>query len=170
MAPLGGIEKNARAACPVEVVVRSILIPVLTCVLALPLGAQAADKPKAEALVKEGLAFMKANGKDKFLDEIQKGSGKFHVKPGSTLYLAAYDLNGTVLAHGADAALKGLNRLNVKDPDGVQYIKLQIAAGQQKGGGWVAFKRLNPDTRKMEAKTSYCLAESGVVVFCGIYQ
>jgi signal transduction histidine kinase len=112
---------------------------------------------------------MKANGREKFIAEVQKGSGKFHVKPGGTLYLAAYDLNGLVLAHGADAALMGLNRLNVKDPDGVQYIKLQIAAGQQKGGGWVNFKRLNPDTRKIEAKTSYCLATDGVVVFCGVY-
>ena len=30
--------------------------------------------------------------------------------------------------------------------------------------------RLNPETRKMEAKTSYCLAADGVVVFCGVYQ
>ena len=68
------------------------------------------------------------------------------------------------------SGVMGLNRLNVKDPDGVQYIKQQIAAGQQKGGGWVNFKRLNPETRKIEAKTSYCLAADGVVVFCGIYQ
>jgi cytochrome c len=148
---------------------RSYLVPVLSCVLALPLCSQAAERPKAEALVKEGIAFMKANGREKFLAEIQKGSGKFHVKPGGTLYLAAYDLNGMVLAHGADASLMGLNRLNVKDPDGVQYIKLQIAAGQKKGGDWVDFKRLNPETRKIEAKTSYCLAAEGVVVFCGVY-
>jgi hypothetical protein len=148
---------------------RSLLAPVLACVMALPLCSQAADRPKAEALVKDGLAFMKANGKEKFLAEISKGSGKFHVKPGGTLYLAAYDLNGTVLAHGADAALLGLNRLNVKDPDGVQYIKQQIATGQQKGGGWVNFKRLNPEGRKIEAKTSYSLAADGVVVFCGVY-
>jgi signal transduction histidine kinase len=148
---------------------RSYLIPVLACLMALPLGAQAADRPKAEALVKEGIAFLKANGKEKFIAEVQKGSGKFHVKPGSTLYLAAYDMNGVVVAHGADAALMGLNRLNVKDPDGVQYIKAQITAGQQKGGGWVNFKRLNPDTRKIEAKTSYCLAAEGLVIFCGVY-
>lgn len=149
---------------------RSFLIPAMAVVMALPLASQASEKPKAEAMVKEGIAFMKANGKEKFLAEIQKGSGRFHVKPGSTLYLAAYDLNGTVLAHGADAALLGLNRLNVKDPDGVQYIKLQIAAGQEKGGGWVDFKRMNPESRKIESKTSYCLAAEGVVVFCGIYR
>ena len=149
---------------------RSYLAAAIVCALALPLSAQPADLPKAQALVKDGIAFMKANGKDKLLAENQKGSGKFHVKPGSTLYLAAYDLNGTVLAHGADASLLGLNRLNVKDPDGVQYIKLQIAAGQKKAGGWVDFKRLNPETRKIEAKTSYCLEADGVVVFCGVYK
>jgi signal transduction histidine kinase len=149
---------------------RSYLVPVLACLMVLPLAAQAADKPKAEALVKEGIAFLKANGKGKFIAEVQKGSGKFHVKPGSTLYLSVYDFNGVVLAHGADAALQGLNRLTVKDPDGVQYNKLQIAAAQQKGGGWVNFKRLNPDTRKIEAKTSFCLAADGIAVFCGVYQ
>ena len=148
---------------------RSFLIPVLAGFVSVALCAQE-GKAQAQALVKEGVAFLKANGKDKLLMEIQKGSGRFHVKPGSTLYLAAYDVNGTVLAHGADAALLGLNRLNVKDPDGVQYIKLQIAAGQKKGGGWVDFKRLNPDTRKMEEKTSYCLEAEGVVLFCSTYK
>ena len=149
---------------------RSLLIPVLTCLMALPLGAQAADRPKAEALVKEGIAFLKTNGKEAFIAEVHKGSGRFHTKPGSPLYLFVYDLNGVVLAHGAEANLLGVNRLNVKDPDGKQYIKENIAVAQKKGGGWSDYKRMNPENRKIESKTSFLLAEGGLVVGCGIYK
>ena len=150
----------------------SFLVPVLAMVLAapLPLAAQASEKPKAEALVKEGFAYLKANGKAAFVAEVQKASGKFHAKPGNPLYLFVYDLNGVVIAHGAEANLLGVNRLNVKDPDGKQYTKEFIAVGQKKGGGWVDYKRMNPDTKKIEQKTSFCLAESEVVIGCGIYK
>ncbi len=147
-----------------------LIIPALVWILALPLAAQPAEKAKAEALVKEGIAFMKANTKEAFIAEVHKGSGRFHAKPGNPLYLFVYDLNGVVLPHGAEANLLGVNRMNVKDPDGKQYIKDLLAVGQKKGGGWSDYKRMNPDTRKIEQKTSFCLAESGIVVGCGIYK
>ncbi len=147
-----------------------LLMPVFAMILALPMGAQPAEKAKAEALVKEGIAFLKASGKDAFIGEVHKGSGRFHAKPGNPLYLFVYDLNGVVLAHGAEANLLGVNRLNVKDPDGKQYIKDLLAVGQKKGGGWSDYKRMNPDTRKIEQKTSFCLADNGIVVGCGIYK
>ena len=66
---------------------------------------------------------------------------------GNPLYLFVYDMNGVVLAHGAEVNLLGVNRLNVKDPDGKQYVKDFVAAGQKKGGGWVDYKRMNPETK-----------------------
>lgn len=149
---------------------RPIALPALVMVMALPLAAQAQDRTKAEALVKEGIAFLKANGKEAFIAEVHKATGKFHAKPGNPLYLFVYDLNGVVQAHGAEANLLGVNRLNVKDPDGKQYIEEAIAAAQKKGGGWADYKRMNPDTRKIENKTSFCIAEGGLVIGCGIYK
>ena len=149
---------------------RSTLVPVLAFIVALPLASQTSDRPKAEALVKEGYAFLKANGKAALTAEVQKTSGKFHAKPGNPLYLFVYDLNGVVLAHGAEVNLLGVNRLNVKDPDGKQYVKDFVAVGQKKGGGWVDYKRMNPDTKQIEHKTSYVLAEEGVVIGCGMYK
>jgi signal transduction histidine kinase len=149
---------------------RSVLVPVLAFIVALPLASQTSDRPKAEALVKEGYAFLKANGKAAFTSEVQRTSGKFHAKPGNPLYLFVYDLSGVVLAHGAEVNLLGVNRLNVKDPDGKQYVKEFVAVGQKKGGGWVDYKRMNPDTKQIEHKTSFVLAEEGVVIGCGIYK
>ena len=149
---------------------RSTLAPILAFMMAVPLAAQVSERPKAEAMVKEGFAYMKANGKAALVAEVQKGSGKFHTKPGNPLYLFVYDLNGVVLAHGAEVNLLGVNRLNVKDPDGKQYTKEFIATGQRKGGGWVDYKRMNPEDKKIEQKTSFVLAEEGVVIGCGIYK
>ncbi|MDR3685037.1 MAG: cache domain-containing protein [Geothrix sp.] len=149
---------------------QSALLPVFAFILVLPLSAQTSDRPKAEALVKEGHAFLKTHGKAALVAEVQKASGKFHAKPGNPLYLFVYDLNGVVLAHGAEANLLGVNRLNVKDPDGKQYTKEFVAVGQKKGGGWVEYKRMNPETRQIEHKTSFVLAEDGVVIGCGIYK
>jgi signal transduction histidine kinase len=149
---------------------QSALLPILAFIIALPLSSQTSDRPKAEALVKEGHSFLKANGKAAFVAEVQKASGKFHAKPGNPLYLFVYDLSGVVLAHGAESNLLGVNRLNVKDPDGKQYTKEFIAVGQKKGGGWVEYKRMNPETRQIEHKISFVLAEDGVVIGCGIYK
>jgi hypothetical protein len=115
----------------------SFTVPALLIALTLPLASQSNDRAKAEAMVKEGFTFMKANGKAAFILEVQKATGKFHTKPGSPLYLFVYDLEGLVLAHGAESNLLGVNRLNVKDPDGKQYTKEFIAVGQKRAvAGW----------------------------------
>ncbi len=149
---------------------RAFLFPILAIAVALPLASQVSERTKAEALVKEGFAFMKANGKAAFVAEVQKASGKFHTKPEHPLYLFVYDMNGVVLAHGAEVNLLGANRLQVKDPDGKQYVKEFIALGQGKGSGWVDYKRMNPEDRKIEQKTSFVLGAEGIVIGCGIYR
>jgi signal transduction histidine kinase len=45
-----------------------------------------------------------------------------------------------------------------------------IQAGLRKGGGWVDYKWPHPTTGKVEDKTTFCLAENGIVVGCGIYK
>jgi len=146
----------------------SVLFLALT--LALPLASQASERPKAEALVKEGVAFLKAQGKDAFIAEVQKGTGRFHFKPGTPLYLFVYDTKGITLAHGATPGAAGANRWGMKDPDGKLFIQEIIQVAQRKGGGWVDYKFPNPANGKVEDKTSFCLAENGVVIGCGIYK
>jgi len=138
--------------------------------LAGSLMAQPTERPKAEAMVKDGLAFLKANGKQAFFAEVTKGAGRFHVKPGSTLYLFVYDPKGVVMAHGARPNLVGVNRWNVKGPDGVFNVQEIVNTGQRKGGGWVDMKVENPETHHVEQKTSFCLAEGDLVLGCGVYK
>lgn len=144
-------------------------IPALVA-LCTPLFSQTAERPKAEAMVKDGIAFLKAKGKDAFFAEVQQGSGRFHVKPGSTLYLMVYDPKGITLAHGMTPAAVGTNRWGVKDPDGKMIVQEIIKAGSKKGGGWVDYKWPNPTNGKVEDKTTFCLAENDIIVGCGIYK
>jgi signal transduction histidine kinase len=121
-------------------------------------------------MVKEGIAFLKAKGKDAFIAEVQQASGRFHVKPGSTLYLFVYDPKGLTLAFGMNPAAAGTNRWTLKDPDGKFIVQDIIHAGQKKGGGWTEYKWPNPTTGKVEDKTSFCMAEGDVIMGCGIYK
>jgi cytochrome c len=148
----------------------SFATPFLAFALVTTAFAQPTERPKAEAMVKEGIAFLKAKGKDAFIAEVQKADGRFHLKPGSTLYLMVHDTNCTVVAHGANPASAGLNRTNVKDPDGKYLVREMVKAGQQKGGGWVDYKWPNPTNNKVEDKSTFSLAEGSLVVGCGIYR
>ncbi len=145
-------------------------VPLLVLSLAAPMAAQPAERPKAQAMVTEGIAFLKAKGKEAFFAEVSMGSGRFHVKPGSTLYLFVYDPKGVVLAHGSKSNWVGVNRWNVKGPDGVFNVQEIIKTGMKKGGGWVDHLVENPETKKIEQKTSFCIAEGDIIVGCGIYR
>lgn len=147
---------------------RTLILPLMVC-LTGSLAAQE-QKAKAQALVKEAIAYEHANGREALLKETNQGSGRFHVKGGDDLYIFVYDLKGTCLAIGFQSQLVGVNRWNVKDPDGKFFLQEIIRAGQQKGGGWVDYKYTNPKNGKIEAKTSYVESVDGMVIGCGIYK
>jgi len=144
----------------------AILLSSLIC---LSLAAQD-QKAKAQALVKEAVAFAKEKGKEALLKETNQGSGRFHVKSGSELYIFIYDMKGTCLAIGFQSQLIGMNRLNAKDPDGKFFIQEMLDLAKTKGSGWVDYKYTNPSNQKIEAKTSYVEHVDGWLVGCGVYK
>jgi signal transduction histidine kinase len=146
-----------------------ILVPALAICFASSLLAQD-QKAKAQALVKEAIAFEKKSGREALLKETNQGSGRFHVKSGDDLYIFVYDLKGTCLAIGFQSQLVGVNRWAIKDPDGKYFLQDILRTGQEKGGGWVDYKYTNPKSGKIEAKTSFVESVDGMVVGCGIYK
>ena len=143
-------------------------LPLLVC-LAGTLAAQD-QKAQAQALVKEAVAFAKANGKEALLKETNQGQGRFHVKSGEALYIFVYDMAGTCQAIGFQGNMVGVNRINAKDPDGKFFIQEILQTAKAKGSGWVDYKYPNPKTGKIEAKASYVEFLDGLVVGCGIYK
>jgi hypothetical protein len=128
--------------------------------------ASLAERQQAIAMVKRAAAYLKERGKAKTLVEISDPRGEF-VKGG--LYLFAIDLQGRMLAHGANPRLVGNNMLDFKDPDGRYLFRDFIKVAGKGGHGWVSYKWVNPVTGKTEPKTSYVEAAGDIIIGCGIY-
>lgn len=126
-----------------------------------------ATADEASAMVKKGVAFIKANGKEKGYAEITKKGGQFSDRD---LYLVVYGLDGTVHAHGANEKMVGKNLIDFKDVDGKAFVKERVELGQSKGSFWQDYKFTNPVTKKIEPKTSYCEKLDDAVVCGGIYK
>ena len=134
---------------------------VVCCACCAMAGASKAD---AEGMVKKGIAFVKANGKEKALAEFSNPKGQF-VK--GELYMYVADQKGTVIAHGTNARLIGKNMYDLKDASGKPFIQEILKA--PKSGGWVEYQWTNPVSRKIEHKITYVESAGDMVLICGIY-
>jgi cytochrome c len=140
--------------------------------LALASSALAADEkrvtPKeAEAMVKKGVAYIKANPRDKAMADITEKTGQFVDRE---LYLTVYKMDGTALAHGANAKFVGKNMIDLRDGDGKEHIRERMELAKTKSTFWQDFKFVNPVNKKMEPKQMYCERADDLVVCGGIYK
>lgn len=122
---------------------------------------------EATAMVKKGVAFVKASGKDKGYAEITNKAGQFIDRD---LYLVVYGLDGTVRAHGANDKMVGKNLIDLKDVDGKPFVKERVEMAAAKATFWQDYKFTNPTTRKIEPKSMYCEKLEDSVVCGGIYK
>jgi cytochrome c len=127
-------------------------------------GASAAE---ATAMVKKGVAFIKAQGKDKGYAEISSKTSQFKDRD---LYLVVYGLDGTVRAHGANEKMIGKNLIELKDVDGKAFVKERVELAASKGTFWQDYKFTNPTNKKIEPKTAYCEKLDDTAVCGGIYK
>lgn len=144
----------------------------LTTLLALLASAPAlastnATPDEATAMVKKGVAFIKANGADKGYAEISNKAGQFKDRD---LYLVVYGLDGTVHAHGANEKMIGKNLIALKDIDGKEFVKERVELGRSKGTFWQDYKFTNPVSKKVEPKAMYCEKLDQTVVCGGVYK
>lgn len=123
---------------------------------------------EAKDMVDKALAYIKANGKDKAIEAFNDQKGEF-VK--GDLYIFMNDMSGINLAHGGNPKLAGKNLLDLKDADG-KAIFSEFAAKAQSGGGWVDYKWTNPETKKVQAKSTLISKVDGTDCYigCGIYK
>ncbi len=147
---------------------RKFVLMLTVFVLALSASSACfADSPEqAVGLVKKAVAYYKANGLEKALDEFSNPKGQF--KEGE-VYVFAYDLTGTMLAH-PNPALIGHNLTDVPDADGKMFRKEFVTVAMTKGSGWVDYKYQNPKTKVMERKTTYVEKADDLIICCGIFK
>ena len=89
-----------------------VMLAILFFVAVCPVMAEPMDD--AKALVDKTLAFIKANGLEKAVAEIN-GNPKGQLSKGE-LYVVIQDFSGLILAHGGNPKLAGQNHWDVKDP------------------------------------------------------
>lgn len=149
-------------------------LPALFTAAALALAAtgpaHAEDKAvaaDATAMVKKGVTYIKANGKDKGYAEISHKGGEFTDRD---LYLTVYGLDGTVRAHGANQKMIGKNLIELKDVDGKPFVKERVELAAAKPSFWQDYKFTNPVSKRIEPKMMYCEKLDDSVVCGGIYK
>ncbi len=125
-----------------------------------------ATAEQAIAMVRKGVAYIKANGKEKGYAEISSKTSQFKDRD---LYLVVYALDGSVRAHGANEKMIGRNLIELKDVDGKAFVKERVELGVSKGTFWQNYKFTNPTNKKIEAKRMYCEKLDDAVVCGGIY-
>ncbi|MBL8342160.1 MAG: cache domain-containing protein [Rubrivivax sp.] len=137
---------------------------VATCAAA----AKEASKEDAVAMVKKGVAFIKANGVEKGYAEISNKQGQFVDRD---LYLVVYGLDGKCLAHGANAKQVGRELIDLTDIDGKYFIKERVSLVRATPAGvWQEYKFANPVSKKIEPKLMYCEKLGETAVCGGIYR
>src|SRR6478752_7401551 len=122
---------------------------------------------EAEAMVKKGVAFIKATPRDKAMADITDKKGKFVDRE---LYLTVYLPDGTALAHGANEKFVGKNMIDLRDADGKEHIRERMELAKTKSTFWQDFKFWNPVSKKVEPKSMYCERASELIVCGGIYK
>ncbi|MFS2139874.1 cache domain-containing protein [Duganella sp. Dugasp56] len=129
-------------------------------------AAAAPNEKDAVALAEKGARFVRTHGKAAMIARINSRDPEFNQ---GALYLAMRDLEGITVAHPT-TALIGKNLLDVPDADGKPFRREMVAVARGQGHGWVGYKFRNPESGKVEAKTTYVLRVGDVALEAGIYK
>lgn len=139
----------------------------LSTLFAMAIGpVLASEKDDATKMVNDAAA---AAVKDKTaaIAEISNKGGRF-VK--GELYVFAYDLAGTMVAHPINAKLIGKNLLDVPDADGKMFRKDIIDGVKAAGTASVRYKYKNPKTGTVEDKVTFCRKAADLAICAGYYE
>ena len=146
---------------------RSFAVAVLLALAPATLAADYATPKDAEQLVRRAVGFLKKEGKPKALAVFNDRRGPFAYRD---LYVFAYDLDGTCLAHPTRPERVGKNNLADKDPEGKLFVKERIEVAKKAGKGWQEYKFHNPVTNTVEQKVAYFELADGVLLVAGAYK
>lgn len=127
-------------------------------------GSKSKGSPKeAKAMAKRAIKYMHVHGKEKAFAEFSNIKGSFIDRD---LFVAVYDMNCVVVAHGYNALYKfvGQNGAGIKDARGKLMIYDAVQMSKSKPVNWMDYAYQHPVTKKLEDKTTY-LERYGEYIF-----
>ncbi len=152
-------------------------------VIALAMAASAAaaersSKADAVALLHKAQAYLKEHGLERAAAEFNNADSPFNSKSDinkfGDLYLYSTDSKGFQLIHGKNARIRGTNKFDMRDQDGVYIIRefVKLCFETKEGRGWLAYHWPNPLSKEVEAKLGYVERVPGMdlCLGTGIYQ
>ena len=128
---------------------------------------ESATRDEATAMVKKAVSFIKEQGAEKAYVEISNKAGRFIDRD---LYIVVYQLDGKVLAHGANEKFIGKDMSEAQDVDGKLYVKERIEMANKQPTFWQDYKFVNPVSKKVEPKQMYCERVDNTAVCGGVYK
>jgi len=140
------------------------------CFLAMP--AMASDRGTAEeaqAMVMKAIEYYNEHGQEEAFKAFEDQEGKFRDRD---LYVFVMEHKGLMVSHGGNPGLVGKNIYELKDADGNFFSqKFEEVATSEEGEGWVDYKWPNPQTKKVENKSTFIKdLGNGLMVGVGIYK
>ena len=145
---------------------KSLISIAATFVFVGAAAADGANKDDAVAMVKKAVAFIKEDPEKAYAAFTSKDA-KFIDRD---LYVVVYQLDGKVLAHGANEKFIGKDMSDAQDVDGKLYVKERIDMAQKQASFWQDYKFVNPVSKKVEPKQMYCEKLNNTAVCAGIYK
>jgi hypothetical protein len=128
---------------------------------------RAEGRHTAVALVRQGVAHLRAVGKRRACDDFDDATGEFVF---GEYYISAFDINGVRAANGSDPASRGENIHDIRDADGKQHVRAIIEKAKARGKGWEDYKWTNPVSKRIEPKSVYFELVDDIIITCGIYR
>lgn len=126
-----------------------------------------ASKSDAEAIVKRAVAHVKNIGMEMAAEDFTNRKGEY---VDHDLYVTVYNRDGVVLAHGQNRKSVGKDLIDMKDPDGKQFVKERVELAQKNKPFWQEYKFTDPVTKKVLPKEVYCEPVPGAVICAGVYK
>ena len=142
-------------------------LAVMMAGLAPASAAEIAGPAEAVAMVQRAVAFIRKEGTERGYAEITNREGPFVDRD---LYVVVYQLDGRVLAHGANEKFVGKDVRNARDVDGKLFVQERIELAATQRSFWQDYKFVNPVSTQVEPKQMYCERLDGTVVCAGIYK
>jgi signal transduction histidine kinase len=121
----------------------------------------------AEAMVGRAVALIKSAGSQKAYAEFTARAKGFADRD---LYVVVYDLSGRVLAHGQNPKMVGKDLIDLRDPDGKEFVRERAQLAKTKNSFWHDYKFTDPVSRKVLPKSTYCERVDQSAVCVGIYK
>lgn len=122
---------------------------------------------EAEAMVVSAVAHIKKVGPEAAYKDFTDKKAPFVDRD---LYVVVYTMDGKPLAHGQNPKMVGKELLDMKDPDGKEFVKERVALAKSKGKFWQDYKFTDPLTKKVLPKQAYCEKLNETAVCVGVYK